>query len=151
MYRASVALDRQEGERSRWVDRDGMRGCPNKLEVLGWEAHFSARPEAAIAVRQRAFASVRDADPTRAALIALHIALVQLGRNALAVGAGWVQQATNLLVDQGECEAATWLAWAQALMASELGETEFALAAADEVIGLAAVIGVPMSRRWRGC
>jgi class 3 adenylate cyclase len=107
---------------------------PDDLELLGWAAHFSARPEAAVAARQRAFASVRADDPKRAAGIALHIACIHFGRGSLPVGVGWMQQAADLLIDQGECDEAVWLAWIQAVMASESGQFDVALAAVDEVI-----------------
>ena len=41
---------------------------------------------------------------------ALAIAVVHIGRSALAVGLRWAQQAKNLLADQGECEEVVWLA-----------------------------------------
>ncbi|MDP9336274.1 MAG: adenylate/guanylate cyclase domain-containing protein [Actinomycetota bacterium] len=115
---------------------------PDDLEALGWAAVFSARPEAAVGARQRAFAALRSTEPRRAALIAIHIGLGHLARGALAVGLGWVQQAADLLAGQGECEESAWLAWLEAVVASESGQGEIALAAADDVIARAHRLGV---------
>ncbi len=44
---------------------------PDDVDALGWAAHFTARPDEAIAARQRAFAAVRVTERRRAAQIAV--------------------------------------------------------------------------------
>ena len=112
------------------------------LEVLAWAAFFSAKPEASVDARQRVFAAVRVSDPERAAMLAIYIAMIHVGRDAVSVGFGWAEQAANLLADRGECEASAWLVWAQALVSSESLRREDALAASDEAIALARRLGV---------
>lgn len=114
---------------------------PDDLESLGWAAFFTAKPEVAIDMAQRAFAAVRSSDPERAAMNAMRIAIVQVGRGSVAVALGWVEQAANLLDGLGECEGSAWPAWLRALAASETGQHEVASEACGDVIGLAGRVG----------
>jgi hypothetical protein len=62
-----IAQGRAAAEAGRWVEAfDALAAADeaaaldvDDLEVLGWAAFFSARPEASVNARQRAFAAVR--------------------------------------------------------------------------------------------
>ncbi|MHB8464680.1 MAG: adenylate/guanylate cyclase domain-containing protein [Acidimicrobiales bacterium] len=108
--------------------------APDDLELLGWAAAFSARPEEAVDARQRAFAAVRASEPHRAGMLAVLIALGHLGRGAHSVALGWIEQANALLADEPESEGAMWLAWVNAVLLGESGARSEAAEAAEELV-----------------
>jgi hypothetical protein len=76
-YRAELIAQGREAARSGcWPDAfDALTAADvagtldaDDLEVLGWAALITARPEGAVAASQRAFAAVRATDPRRPAL-----------------------------------------------------------------------------------
>jgi class 3 adenylate cyclase len=113
----------------------------DELELLASAATFSGRPDEASAARQRAFSLVRADQPRRAAGLAIVSSMTHLARNSMAVGIGWAQQAKDLLDDQGECEEAITYSLLEALVASEAGQEDQALEAAEEIIVRARRLG----------
>ena len=109
---------------------------PEDVERLGEAAFWTGHLEECIVARERAYTGlIEEGDVRGAAMVALHLAFHHAGRNALAVAAGWLENAVTLLAEEPECAEQGWLAWIQAIVAAELlGDREEALRCADHAI-----------------
>src|SRR6266542_2425089 len=117
--------------------------APGDVERLGEAAFWMGHLEECIEARERAYAGlVEEGDVRAAALVALHLAFHHAGREALAVAAGWLESASTLLADLPECVEQGWLAWIQAIVASELfGDHDEALRYAERAVEIGRALG----------
>jgi class 3 adenylate cyclase len=113
------------------------------VERLAEAAFWMGHLEECIEARERAYAGlVEEGNARAAALVALHLAFHHAGRASLAVAAGWLESAATLLADLPECVEQGWLAWIQAIVASELfGDWEEALRLAERAVEIGRALG----------
>lgn len=121
-----VRLGRDALDRRAWTDafellsqadaKQPLSGAD--LEVLAEAAFFSARGDARVEIKERAFkAYLEEGDPVRAAYQALDVAGEHMLRGRVSIASAWARRAEPLLDGQPETYAHGYLGFVQADMA----------------------------------
>jgi class 3 adenylate cyclase len=114
------------------------------IESLAEAAWWTGRLDEAIAFRERAYAAyVEEDEKTRAAVLAVMLAMDHQVRGAMSVAGGWLARAERLLANEDESAAKGHLALARGLHALDNGE----LSKAAEEIGRARELGAHFGDR----
>ena len=107
------------------ADSDGGQLTADDLTTLGEAAWWTARLDACISARERAFAAYTEAgSPRNAAMVAMALAKDNYARGAPAIGTAWVNRADRLLAGEPECVERGWLERLYSVIALE-GEGDF--------------------------
>ena len=143
-----LTAGREAAARGAWREAYGLLAPaagdlpPEDLERLAEAAWWSGRLDEAIELRERAHnAWLGDAEPKRAALVALTLSQDYFGKAALAPSRGWFARAERLLENQPESVEHGHLALTQALNSMAAGEHEDALARATRAHELGVQFG----------
>lgn len=143
---------------------DGL--SPDDLVLLGDALWWSAQPDEAVGVYERAFDGfVREGEAGKASTVGATLAYLALRRMSESVAMGWVGRVESLLADQPESPGHAWLALlrtAQALFVmrdldavAEAADTATEIAARQGVVGVEALamsfkgIALTYEGRWR--
>jgi class 3 adenylate cyclase len=105
---------------------------PPDLEVLAEAGWWTARLDACIDARERAFAGYVDGgEPRKAAKVAMALAKDYHAKGASAIGSAWVKRAERLLAGEADCVEQGWLHRLRSVIALEgAGDHETALSEA---------------------
>jgi class 3 adenylate cyclase len=120
---------------------------PEDMVLLGDALWWSAQPDEAVGVYERAFdAYVRGGEIGQAATVGAVIAYLAMRRMSGSVAMGWVARVESMLADEPECPGHAWLALlevAQALFVqNDLEAMKEAADRAMEIAGRQGVAGV---------
>ncbi len=126
------------------ADRDEPLG-PADLKRLAEAAWWAGYPDESVDAYERAFSGfVTAGDKEAAAYIAVQLAYQALRRQAAAVGAGWLEKASQLLDGEPVSGAHAWLDLLKAARAVFVDdEPEAAVDHLDRAIALSEQLGVP--------
>jgi len=125
------------------ADRDGVL-CGDDLDALAEALLWTKRPLEALATRQRAHdAFVEEGNITRAAMMAVMLAIWFGARLRLSVAGGWFHRAERLLEGEPESAAHGYLAWAATMFATANGEHEDACDSAQRTFEIGQRCGIP--------
>ena len=129
-YELLTELDREGA-----LDGDGLQ----LLGEMGWWVH---QPDVTTSARERAYAAYLAAgDPVRAALMALLAGREHMQHQAEAVAHGWFARARRLLADLPESVAHGYLAFMDAMGASEARDFDQAVALAEQAVQIGTRFG----------
>jgi len=119
------------------------------LEALGEAALFAADRDAATDARERAFAAyLAEPNPVRAAYLALAMGRQHAFEGRPSIASGWVRRAERLLEGLPESYAHGHLALVRGDHARLTGNTDVALAQAEEAIAIAERVRDAELRAW---
>jgi class 3 adenylate cyclase len=114
------------------------------LESLADAAFFAARPDARIAVKERAVKAYQEAgEPVRAAFVALGVAGEHGMRGRGSIASAWTRRAERLLDGQPEGYAHAALAIARSQLAKDGGDIEAAIRHGTDAVAIASRTGDP--------
>ncbi|MGH3650300.1 MAG: adenylate/guanylate cyclase domain-containing protein, partial [Acidimicrobiia bacterium] len=120
------------------VDQDGGLS-PDDLMLLGDAYWWSAKPDQAVDVFERAYEGFLDEDRlSEAAIVGAQLAYFAMRRMAVSVAIGWMARITRLLDGQPESPGHAWLEilhLAEALFVT--GDLDAVIARADDAMGIA--------------
>ena len=125
------------------------------LELMAECAWWIGKMRHCIALRERAYTAYRkQADPRRAARVALDLTEHHSDLGEVGDASAWLQNASRLLDDQPEGAERGWLSLGRALLASDEGDLDAAVRYAEEAARLGEGYGDPdllaMSLAFRG-
>ncbi|MBW3592498.1 MAG: hypothetical protein KY396_02275 [Actinobacteria bacterium] len=125
------------------AEAEGEALAPEDLEALGEAAWWTARLDACIGARERAYAAYAEAGkPRRAAFVALALAKDYFAKQSPSIGMAWVHRAERLLADEPECAERGYLERIRSVLALEgAGDYEKALEHARQTHDVAVRIG----------
>ncbi len=125
------------------ADRDGALGGDD-LDALADALLWTGNPLEALVVRQRAHAAfVAEGNVSRAALVAVMLAIWFGARLRMSVAGGWFQRAQRLLENEPTCAEHGFLEWAATMFAIATGRHEDARESAQRAFDIGQRFGVP--------
>lgn len=146
----AVQAGRQALERHAWEEAydllkeaDGGRALGGEgLELLASATYWSAHPEEAVEVLERAYgAYMEEGNRPQAAMTAFRVAEQYGMRTMVPQAQGWAAKAERLAEGNAEWPVNGWLEWMRGLLAWYQGELDEAIGSYDRALGSAARSG----------
>jgi class 3 adenylate cyclase len=107
------------------AESEGESVAPEDLEALGDAAWWTARLDACIGARERAYAAyIESGNRRRAAFVAMTLVKDYFAKRATSIGMAWVNRAERLLADEPECVETGYLERLRSVLALE-GEGDY--------------------------
>jgi class 3 adenylate cyclase len=154
---AGVGAARVALEDHRWkhafdllTEADAAGGLePQDLEALAQAAWFTAQPDLALEVKERAFKAYSDrGDGQRAAAMAFDVAQEYGNKRKLSIASAWAARGERILKDEPEGFAHGYLALSRSWGAQAGGEIDQAIEQAAKAIELGARFGDADLQAW---